>query len=135
MDNYHSDYRVRAARRRQRIRVQGTQLIITLSDGDELHVPMKYSVCPTCEGRGNHVNPSIDAGGLSAADFAEDPDFAEDYCSGCYDVPCYECGGERVVPEVNRVLCTPEQLAAYDSWVKKHAAYDREVEAERRFGA
>jgi hypothetical protein len=59
----------------------------------------RYIVCSTCDGRGSHVNPSIDSEGLTASDFEEaGEDFREEYCSGRYDVPCYECGGQRVVP-------------------------------------
>ena len=57
----------------------------------------KWIVCPVCEGEGKTVNPSIDCNGLTAADFAEDPDFAEDYRNGVYDVRCNACLGERVV--------------------------------------
>jgi hypothetical protein len=69
-------------------------------DGDdiEVEVPFKYEVCPTCDGKGKHVNPSIDSHGISPEEFDEDPGFREDYMSGMYDVPCYECGGQRVVP-------------------------------------
>ena len=42
-----------------------------------LTVPAKFEVCPTCRGRGKHVNPNIDDRGISAEDFEEDPDFAE----------------------------------------------------------
>jgi cytochrome c5 len=56
-----------------------------------------YQVCPVCEGEGKTVNPNIDANGLTAEDFAEDPDFAEDYRSGVYDITCNACHGQRVV--------------------------------------
>lgn len=59
----------------------------------------KWIVCPVCEGEGKTVNPNIDAHGLSAADFAEDPDFAEEYMSGTYDITCGGCNGLRVVTE------------------------------------
>lgn len=65
-----------------------------------LDVEAHYEVCPTCEGHGKHVNPSIDSNGLTAEDFEEDPDFREEYMSGSYDVTCYQCGGKRVVPSV-----------------------------------
>jgi hypothetical protein len=52
-----------------------------------------------------------DAYGLSAEDFDADPDFAEDYLGGKYDIACNECGGARVVavpahddPEAPRVF-------------------------------
>jgi hypothetical protein len=53
----------------------------------------KWVICTLCHGDGKHVNPSIDAGGISAEDFADDPDFAESYMRGDYDVPCNRCGG------------------------------------------
>ena len=53
----------------------------------------KWRICPVCEGEGKTVNPNIDAGGLSAEDFYDDPDFAEDYRAGAYDIACRACGG------------------------------------------
>lgn len=50
-----------------------------------------WIICPICEGDGKYVNPSIDAGGISAETFADDPDFAEEYFSGMYDVACRIC--------------------------------------------
>lgn len=52
-----------------------------------------WIICPVCEGEGKHVNPNIDANGLSDDDFHDDPDFVEDYLSGVYDVGCNKCGG------------------------------------------
>lgn len=52
-----------------------------------------WVICFTCRGDGHVVNPSIDGCGLSAEDFHEDPDFAEDYMSGAYDIVCRTCGG------------------------------------------
>ena len=70
---------------------------VAIINGEDVTMPVQWAVCPTCEGAGSHVNPSIDAGGISPEDFAADPDFEEAYRSGRYDVPCYECGGRRVV--------------------------------------
>lgn len=63
-----------------------------------------FALCPTCRGRGTHVNPNIDGGGLTSDDFADDPDFYDDYFAGNYDVSCSECDGRRVVPR----CLTPE---------------------------
>ena len=52
-----------------------------------------WIICPVCDGDGRVVNPNIDAHGLTAEDFDEDPDFAEDYASGLYDIPCTPCDG------------------------------------------
>ena len=82
--NYHNDSRVRARR--------------DAPEEPPAHGKFHWDVCPTCKGNGKHVNPSIDASGLTSEDFNDDPDFAEDYRSGMYDVTCYECHGKRVVP-------------------------------------
>ena len=52
-----------------------------------------WIICRTCRGEGTTVNPNIDANGLSAEDFYDDPGFAEDYMSGVYDVSCGACNG------------------------------------------
>jgi hypothetical protein len=56
-----------------------------------------WMLCPVCNGEGTTVNPNIDANGLTADDFLEDPDFREDYMSGVYDITCAACNGLRVV--------------------------------------
>ncbi len=77
---------------------------------------LKWILCPVCEGNGKTVNPNIDCNGLTHEDFAEDPDFAEAYWSGVYDITCRGCNGARVViPE------RLEQLAQH--------AEDRELAA------
>lgn len=100
---------------------------------DQRTVPVEFEVCPTCEGKGHHVNPSIDAHGISADEFYEDPDFAEDYFSGLYDEPCRQCGGRRVVPvpmdDDEETLSYLEKKARWD------AEYHAERMAERRMGA
>lgn len=70
--------------------------------GRDLALPAKFEICTRCEGRGTHVNPSIDGHGISPEEFAEDPDFEEAYFEGRYDVQCYECHGERVVKVIDR---------------------------------
>jgi hypothetical protein len=62
-------------------------------------MPAKYQVCPVCDGEGKTVNPDIDSHGLTREDFDEDPDFAEDYRSGLYDITCRACSGQRVVTQ------------------------------------
>ena len=49
-----------------------------------LELPMKRVVCGTCRGTGSHVNPSIDCNGITAEEFAEDPEFAEAYFGGMW---------------------------------------------------
>ena len=100
------------------------------ADEELVEVGFEWDVCPTCEGKGSHINPSIDCCGISGERFDDDPGFAEDYRNGTYDVPCYECGGRRVVPSPadERLLKYLEQKARWD------AEFRAEVAAELRFG-
>lgn len=106
---------------------------VETDDGDEesLSGPCKYEVCPTCHGNGKHVNPSIDAHGLSREAFAEDPRFELDYFSGTYDVTCYGCGGKRVVPVPRKT----EHKALVEERVREELEYRRECAMERMMGA
>lgn len=112
--------------------------VVELPDGEEVDeevdVPFKWEVCGTCEGKGSHVNPSIDSHGLTAEDFAEDSDFAEDYHAGVYDVPCAECAGLRVVPVPDESRCSPELLKRING--ERDGKYDAAVERahEREMG-
>jgi hypothetical protein len=123
--NYYNDPRVRGRERANLIHhVDKSRKVahITLLRDDEeqdVEVPVRYEVCPTCEGQGSHVNPSVDCDGLTAEDFAEDPDFAEDYVSGCYDVPCYECSGQRVIAVIDEDRCDKEILEKWRQQEKK----------------
>lgn len=139
--NYYSDHRVRARERGNwYVHLDSNKMKATIllfdenGDEEEVEVPFHYEVCETCRGKGTHVNPSIDAGGLSAEDFYEDPDFADSYMEGVYDVGCYECGGNRVVPVINRDATEKSILERIDEKSRDEAQYRAEVEAERRFG-
>lgn len=110
-------------------------------DGEEsIHeIPFIYEVCGTCRGRGSHVNPSIDADGISSQEFHEDPDFAETYFSGGYDVSCFECHGLRVVPTLPEEdpTLTAEQRKGIElllDWCKSEREYRQQCEMERRHG-
>ena len=100
---------------------------ITAENGEELRLPAHFEVCYRCGGTGIHVNPSIDGHGLTAEDFAEDPDFAEAYMRGVYDVTCEECGGDKVVATVTVEALTPEQRAAW----QHHLAVELDDNSER----
>lgn len=145
--NYYNDFRVLAGEK-PKLGFNEARNTVTVSyydydnDGDEIFVelPAKYEVCPTCDGKGKHVNPSIDCGGLSGEDFAEDPEFAENYFSGFYDVCCYECNGKRVVPEIDEEACEKnnelkEALEAYYSEQQSLAEMDRISRMDRMNGA
>lgn len=116
---------------------------LTWEDGDkyyedeEVIFPVKFEVCPLCNGRGKHINPSIDAHGISPEEFRNDPQFEEDYFGGFYDVTCYECGGRNVVPEIDlgSSQLDKKMLKLFYEWQKDMADFRRECEAERRMGA
>ena len=95
-------------------------------EGDECSKTVKwsYGVCSVCRGKGSHVNPSIDDNGISGEDFYDDPDFAEAYFSGAYDVPCNNCGGKRVAP-----VCSDKEHLEYLKEKAEQDYYDRQVMA------
>lgn len=117
------------------LRPDHERMVLIDEDGDLGSLPARYEVCWTCDGRGKHVNPSVDSHGISAAEFDEDPDFREDYCRGVYDVTCYECGGRRVTLQLDRNACPKEALEEIDKRVISESSYRAECAAERRMGA
>lgn len=104
-------------------------------DETDLEIPARYEVCDVCNGKGTHVNPSIDSHGLSREDFDEDPDFAESYFRGDYDVPCKECHGRRVVPVMDELRTDSKTQKRVNEWIEDLHEYERTCAAERRMGA
>lgn len=90
-----------------------------------------WIVCPVCEGEKTHVTPTVDAGGLTDADFADDPDFAEHYFGGRYDVTCSECAGQRVVR--GAAECDHPLWPAWQAWVAEQCEDDPADVAEARY--
>lgn len=137
--NYWNDARTRE-QSPLRIDEQRRVALVLLEDEDgnedEHAIPFEWVVCSLCGGKGSHVNPSIDCGGLSQEDLDDDPDFRESYYSGGHDVTCNECSGRRVVPELQPR--TTEQRAAVralEDRKQEDAVYKRECRAERAMGA
>lgn len=97
-------------------------------------VPFLYEVCSTCDGKGKHVNPSIDCDGLTSDDFDRDPDFAEEYFGGAYDVQCYGCRGTRVEAVIDDNKCDPAILDLLERKEQGELDYQMMVESERRMG-
>ena len=143
--NYHNDPRTRARDGNDwynSFDSDAMTVTVTVYDndnGDEVTrtLPAQYVVCPLCEGKGSHVNPSIDCGGISRDDFYDDPDFERGYFSGRYDVTCYQCHGKRVVPTINRAACHgPEAVTLKlleEEWAEE-AEFEACCRAERMFG-
>ena len=82
-------------------------------EGSEILLPTKWEVCSVCEGKGIHVDPRMDDNGLNTADFQDDPDFANDYFSGAFDIPCNSCGGRTTIRALDEGACEPELLRQY----------------------
>ena len=106
-------------------------------ENDNIILPAKNEVCGRCNGEGVHDHPAF-ANGLTWEDFAEDPDFYEEYRSGMYDVVCTECKGLRVVPVVYELQLSEDQKIVWNEYqedLRCIAEMNREMEAERRMGA
>jgi hypothetical protein len=101
----------------------------------DVHLHLKWEVCSTCGGKGTHVNPSIDANGLTSDDFASDPEFRSEYFSGTYDVQCYGCSGRTTVLVVDREHTAAEDLSFFDGYERSFWDGIACSEAERRAGA
>jgi excinuclease UvrABC ATPase subunit len=148
--NYINDHRVVAGERGQRFKFDAKAMTLTVelyngeaeeheAEFQEFAFPARYAVCPTCRGKGSHVNPSIDAGGITGEELGEwDDDERESYLNGRYDVACYQCGGERLVPEIDKSNLNDAAKAA----LKRFRKQEREAEeceamsrAERAMGA
>lgn len=101
----------------------------------ELLLPHIREVCSTCNGEGKHVNPSIDGNGLSPDAFHDDPDFAESYFSGRYDVTCDECKGERVVWVLDYDSLSAKNQERVERALIQNQRDEAEAAYERRMGA
>ncbi len=104
------------------------------ADGNETFISAIYEVCNTCEGKGSHVNPSIDSNGISSEEFAEDRDFEEMYFGGAYDVTCNECHGNIVSPVVDWDRLDVDMKKYVEDMIQSHYDYQREIDNERRYG-
>jgi hypothetical protein len=108
-----------------------------VDDGEEeLVLPARLALCPTCQGKGSHVNPSIDASGYAADEDDYDDETGEDrYTRGDYTVRCWTCNGKRVVPEIDGENVDAETLARIEAWEAAEADFRALQLAERRAGA
>ena len=106
--------------------------VLYTDDGD-ITLPMRWVVCPVCDGEGKHVNPAIDAGGISREDL--DPDFVENYIGGVYDVCCSHCQGRTTIQEVDWDSLTSEQADAYRAQLDELDKMRACEIAERAMGA
>lgn len=104
---------------------------LVIEIGDEI-LPAEYVVCPFCNGHGSH---SKHLGSFTWDDeYMRDEHFRENYFAGNYDRVCEECGGIRVVKEVNWKALTSEQAEMVERYYRQEAEYRAMVAAERRAG-
>lgn len=98
-------------------------------------IPARWELCSTCEGRGTHVNPGIDAHGITQEERDNDWDDEDwqGYLDGRYDVTCYECGGLRVAPVLDEARATPAQVARWAELCQAHGEDVREREHQARY--
>lgn len=111
------------------------QVMTKKGNSFEVVLPGKRVLCPTCDGKGSHVNPSVDGHGLSSEDFAEDPDFAESYFRGDYDVACRECAGEKVIIDLDESRITAKMLERIHRQQDQDWKDDAEYRSEARLRA
>lgn len=96
----------------------------------EVELPATRIVCPACKGDGTELY-----GGLKGAAFSPgemEPEFAEAYFGGAYDVPCSNCRGQRVIDIVDEEKLTPKMAERYWRAVEYKRDEDAADEAERR---
>jgi len=95
-------------------------------------VSFEYKVCPTCRGTGTVVDPSVDEHGIDPARFAGDPEFAEDYFGGMCDIPCPQCEGENVVPELTPSSEEEEEVAGEFRRRYRRTQRTRDIQRQER---
>ena len=104
-------------------------LIVTL--------PIEIVQCYDCRGKGTTYLgwASCDQPAFTEEDmYEEGPEFMEDYMHGAYDKTCPECGGSGKVDEIAWERATDPLAKAYRDYLDDEAAYQRECDAERRYG-
>jgi DnaJ-class molecular chaperone len=108
------------------------ELTIYTEDGgeEELRLPSRRIVCPTCDGSGTQ---DIFSNGVPSRYFDEDPDFGEDYRSGMYDKPCGECKGRNVVDVIDYEQLDAATRSKVEWDEEQRARYEAEVAAEQRY--
>ena len=94
-----------------------------------------WVVCDLCRGRGYYVNPGIDEYGITAEEFDEDPEFAENYHQGMFNVKCTKCSGRTTIPEIATSIDTMWILNQIQQIADQRNEWIVGDEAERRVGA
>ena len=151
--NFYNDSRVRAGAEPAWYRsidesTMTVDVALSVAGHDDIEeivtFPIRFDVCSLCRGKGTHVNPAIDAGGLSREELfgqvGDDsaPSFADEYFSGLYDVRCFGCKGKRVQPQIDEDRLDDagrEALVRLAGQREEQAEHDALVRMERSSGA
>ena len=108
---------------------------ILYTDEGDIVLPTCWVVCDVCNGEGKHVNPSIDGNGISMQEMYDDPDFADEYFSGTYDVTCNACRGRTTVRVVDETRMSEERIKQWYGQLDEEHASAMESYYEMRAGA
>ena len=109
--------------------------ILYLADGQQITLPTKWEVCGHCDGEGKHVNSAVDGDGIAVDEFNSDPDFAESYFPGVYDVPCDVCNGRTTTQAVDLESMSDTHRELYTEQCEEWEKLEAETAAELRMGA
>lgn len=105
----------------------------------QIEFPCSRMVCPSCDGEGTELRGGLKGAVFTSEDFAEDPEFAENYFGGRYDVACSECKGRNVVDDLNVEelwdKLTPQQQEDRQRYCDDESAAREEEYGERIRGA
>ena len=83
-------------------------------------VPGKRMLCEECDGTGRVLCDGLRGHAFSSEELFEDPDFAEGYFGGDYDVKCDECHGEKVVVGPDEERMTKRQLFLWGHFLARN---------------
>jgi hypothetical protein len=102
-------------------------------EGNEIEdfLPARWEICDRCHGTGGR-DPDAFSNGFSMEELHEDPDFAEAYFQGFYDVPCDCQHGKVMVVDEDR--CPKDLLEKYYHKLDWEYNYKKEREKEIRMG-
>ena len=86
-----------------------------LKSGEEVTLPHKNMVCPSCRGEGH--TSAFNIGVITADDWNNDWDeeAQDDYLAGNYDEICPTCRGNKVVKVVDRARIPAATLSEWDA--------------------
>lgn len=103
-------------------------------EGVEYRLPTVMEVCPTCHGRGRHVNRAIDGNGITRDEMDDlGPEFLDDYLGGIYDVTCEQCDGANVIEVADHERMTEQQALAWLEWREAEWEADAADRVERAY--